>query len=170
MRPKPAFRPSRLPLLIAILLFGTIFIDDSSGDRLSAAPGSSEGVVERLVIHYSNGAFELVSWVPLNKILPRTTALPAGAAETAGAWYEVQDASGKVLYRRFMSSAASLRVETPDGDIPGAIRRSDVAVSETYFSILVPTHPAPRTLVFFDGDRLGKRLAPSTEVGRLELE
>lgn len=168
MRSEPRSHPARLPFVTFVLLFAMVLAGDASRDHLSAATPSADVAAERLVIHYSNGAFEVVSRMTLRKVLPPSVDPPVGAV--VGTWFEVEDKSGKVIYRRFMSPVTSRRSEISDSTKPGVIQRSDLSVSESYFSILVPVNATPRSVVFFDAARSDDKRAPSVEVGRIQLD
>jgi hypothetical protein len=127
-------------------------------------------LAERLVIQYKDGAFVLVSRTEVTKTLPPSVALPGPVGQVHGCWFEVQDDSGAVLYRRRMSSPQIVYTEYPSEDGSGAIVREQAAASSRTFSILVPRHDKANAVAFYDADPIDhKRARPAVEIGRVTL-
>jgi hypothetical protein len=126
--------------------------------------------VERLMIRYSEGSFEIVERITLQKILPPSVELPDSVGRVAGYWFEVQNADSKTIYRRRMTAPEIIYTESPTEDEPHKLQRTDIVVSEKLLSVLVPKKSAARSLVFF-GHPAGaeKRMRPAAEIGRVVL-
>lgn len=101
-------------------------------------------------------------------------ALPSNSLEPvqdrSGFWFQVEDAGGRVLYRRIMASPIRLDAETPSGDPDRPLRRVPLAnVSGTFF-ILVPKLPRARTVrVFSSPLEPEERMLPAAEILRFPL-
>jgi hypothetical protein len=145
-----------------------------AGAGLASGADSKEGVgvqpVERLMIRYNEGSFEIVERIPLEKILPPSVELPDSVGRLAGYWFEVQNTEGKTVYRRRMTAPDIIYTESPTEDEPNTLRRADIVVPDKLFSVLVPRKSEARALVFF-GQQAGpeKRMRPAAELGRVVL-
>ncbi|GAB4316545.1 MAG: hypothetical protein Kow0074_04530 [Candidatus Zixiibacteriota bacterium] len=136
------------------------------------APGTKNAALqsaERLVIQYKDGEFTILSRTTVQKVLPPSTSLPAGKGQVRGTWFEVQDVTGAVVYRRPMTSPRVLHSETLN-ESSGQIEHAETEVTEQVFSVLVPAQSEAKSLVLFDSPTdPNKRTAAASEIARLAL-
>jgi len=153
--------------LFAILITAT---SPTVGEDTKAPIPAGSQTAERLVIRYSAGGYELVSRIPLLKILPPSTELPAPMGEVNGTWFEVRSDKDETIYRRRMASPQVVYTEIPTGDDPAMLNREEIILTENTFSVLVPAGENAASLVFF-GSKPDpqKRAAAATEIGRIGL-
>ena len=69
---------------------------------------------DRVVLRFSEGAFELVGVSPVTAVLPPSDALPGALGELSGFWFELQSSDGEVRYRRVVGDPVRLVFEGPD--------------------------------------------------------
>jgi len=159
----------------ALLLVAAIVLVGSSALKSNEAPprpavAPNVQTVERLVIRYVDGGYELISRTPLEKVLPPSVELPESDTGVRGSWFEVQDGSGNPVYRRLMESPRVLYSETLSDETPGQIVRHETTVSERIFSVLVPANESARSLALFDQPvTANQRATAAAEVGRITL-
>ena len=144
--------------------------DGGNGD--GDANGADPRAAERIVIRFQGGAFELLSRIPLAKLLPPSAELAAGALPRSGFWFELQSGDGSVRYRRFGQNPVLLAFEGPDIDNGGTVPdRIESIPAERVFTLLVPApQPGDRLVLFSSPLEPGAQAAPAQEVARFELE
>lgn len=148
-------------ILLAFLLPATLALNTTAPIGPSA---------ERMVIRYHDGSYEILRRTPMTKILPATVALPGKTGDVRGNWFEVQTATGEVLYRRLMTAPNVRYVEYRSPDNPTRLKREEAVVAERTFSVLVPARSDASYLVFYGpADAAKNRTLPSMEIGRLAL-
>ncbi len=163
------FVPGLLAAIIVVLLPVTL---TSAG---SAAPQDTIGVqsVERLVIRYHEGNYQLMSRTTIQKVLPPSLALPDSAIRVAGTWFEVQTSDGNLLYRRPMPPPQIAYVELPKDSVTGQIERKETILSDRTFVITVPLRNDAVQVAFFDRPPRGARKTQASQgsqvVGRIQL-
>jgi hypothetical protein len=81
-----------------------------------ATAGIAEAQVDadRVTLLYNEGAFELVSVVPLTTVVPPSDSLPGPVDLVSGFWLELQGANGEVLYRRIVGDPVRWIYEGPE--------------------------------------------------------
>jgi hypothetical protein len=140
---------------------------------LKAQPSASRSVpVDRLVIAYEDGAFRLVSRIPLTKVLPPSDELPGRVGSVSGYWFELRSADESVVYRKLMQDPTRLVFDGPrEGDaLP---ERHEAALAKQVFTVLAPRAAVGSSLVLFGPSaRLGDsaRTAPAIPVARIPLD
>lgn len=166
----------RMPVLSLIgallIVGGTAIAVTRAADNTATgtAIGPRVQAAERLVIRYSASGFELVSRMPLQKVLPPSVELPATKSLVSGSWFEVQSDAGAVLYRRRMDSPRMIYTEVPLADDPDVLKRAEVAVDTNVFSVLVPAGKDAQSLVFFDSNTdIKRRNEAASAIGRIGL-
>lgn len=83
---------------------------------LPAMAQEGPGEADRVVVRYSEGAYELVSVTPITSHLAPADDLPEG--EFSGFWFELVSSEGDVLYRRITGHPVPLVFEGPDQSAP----------------------------------------------------
>lgn len=106
--------------------------------------------VDRIVVRYHEGTFEVVSRIRLTMVLAPTVSLPS-KGEVSGFWYELQSADGTVRYRRLLPDPTRITFEGVALTESGALKveRTESAASNRVFSVLVPAVAADDQLVLF---------------------
>ena len=159
------------PLIAGVLVFmAGLLAFPPVADGADKTKTNSPSAAERLIIRYSNGAFELVSRTSLNKVVPPSVSLPDSLGRVSGHWFEVQSEAGKTVYRRQMPAPDIIYTELPTEDNPTRLSRAETVVPEKTFSILIPKKDEGAFLVLFGPPSAPeKRTQASGEVGRLRL-
>jgi hypothetical protein len=127
---------------------------------LAPPPAWSQGgddpvLADRLVIRFKNNQYELISRTPVTKVLPDAEALPAGGVRLRGFWYELQNSTGAVSYRRTIPDPVPIVFEGPNPDDPeGGLERIEVIPEERVFSILTPRCALGDQVVLFSSPRI----------------
>ncbi len=153
-----------------VILVGMLWVLPSPIDGASPTQTVGPQSVERLVIQYNQGSFELISRTPLRKTLPPSVTLPAPIGQVRGSWFEVQSTTGEMVYRRRFPAPNVIYTEWPTQDDPTQLRREEIEVSENVFTILVPKNDKAEALLIFGTPRgQDKRAAAAGEIGRLQL-
>jgi hypothetical protein len=134
---------------------------------------------ERAVVLYEGGSFALQERVSLRTVMPPFDRLPNGGREYSGFWYEVQDVSGAVRYRRMMGNPLRVAFEGPEpnggenGDANGERRtpvRFEYIPDRKVFSLLIPAALQGDQLVIFSSPlKPGAQHLAAEEVARLDL-
>jgi hypothetical protein len=149
----------------------TIFTVFLSLTVLSAGAAERPVASERLTIRWTEGALQIISRMPLQKILPPSVTLPDSTNGLRGAWFEVQNDKGEVLYRRPMPAINIVFTETPLDAGSDQLSRAEAPVDSQVFSILVPASSAAKRVVFHGPDPAEKTSRTlSTEIGRIDLK
>ena len=112
-----------------------------------AAPGVQP--VERLVIRFHDGSFELVSRIAIQKVLLPTLVFADSSGGVTGTWFELQTSTGGVLYRRSLNPPQFVYVESVADSVTGEIIRQITPVSERTFSIVVPRRDDASQITFY---------------------
>jgi hypothetical protein len=102
-------RRAALGLLAALLAAAGL---PAVAQEQPAGPGEAD----RVVVRYTQGAYELVSVTPLETHLAPSDELPEG--EHSGFWFEVVSSGGELVYRRVIGHPVPLVFEGPDTDEP----------------------------------------------------
>ena len=128
---------------------GLLLVLLAATDGTAAAPAPGVQSVERLVIRYHGGSYELLSRTTLRKILPPSMLLPDSSGAVSGSWFELQTVAGGVLYRRPMRRPEIRYVEVPKDSTTGEITRQETTVTERTFVITVPLRDDGVQVVFY---------------------
>jgi len=88
-----------------------------------AVAGPQAEPAHRVAVRYQDGGFSVISISDVETVLPGADALPETGMPLAGFWYELQDSSGVVRYRRVVGDPIRLWREPPAGPAPTADRR-----------------------------------------------
>jgi len=163
--------PAMAPLAIGALVFAVALLilppvaDGADANKTTTAP-----TAERLVLHYVNGAFEVVSRTPLHKVVPPSVELPKVENGVRGSWFEVQADNGTVVYRRRMAAPDIVYTEIPTEENPSQLSRAEIVVPENTFSILVPIKSDGNFLVLYGPPAGAKsRNQAAGEIARIQL-
>ena len=117
--------------------------------------------VNRLTIQFRAGptnAFELLSRTAITKILSPSDQAPAAGRPLSGFWFELQDSTGGVRYRRVIDNP--IRPAGSTGPAP----------AEQVFSLLVPSPLDGDQLVLYSSPLVpGGESQPAQEVARISL-
>jgi hypothetical protein len=158
---------SSIVLTAISILFGIAMMPAHAEDEFSNAQA-----VQRVSVQYQDGNFEFLSSSSTRKVLPPSDQLPPGQDLISGFWYELQNASGEVKYRRIVDNPVLLVFEGPDIESPGSIvaDRKEGIPATRVFPLLIPQSSAGDVLVLFGSPiSLGAQAEPATELARLPL-
>lgn len=123
----------------------------------------------RLTFSYTADEVRLVGRRSLEMRTPPSDDL-GPMPESTGFWVELQDSSGRVLYRRITESPIRFSVEVRSDDPERPLERRAVEEPRGTFTLLVPDLPAAGSIVLF-ASRQGREGArgPAVEVARFDL-
>jgi hypothetical protein len=96
---------------LAIVGLGALLV---AGLPAAAQEPPTPGAVHRVLLHYGETGFELVSMTPLTSVLPPSEELPGEVGSLSGFWFELQNAEGQTVYRRIVGDPVRLVFEGPD--------------------------------------------------------
>ncbi len=102
----------------------------------------------RVTIAYRGQELRIQSRETLRMRTPPSNPLQVAEKQT-GFWFQVEDTSGRVLYRRIMHSPIRVDIETPSGDPERPLKRVPVKQEEGMFFLLVPLLPEARIVSIF---------------------
>jgi hypothetical protein len=148
MNPQGANRElstSHWPYMLAATTIASFLIAASRATDLPPAPGPVP--VERLVIRYSSGTYQLLSRTPLLKVIPPSDALPATNRPLSGFWFEVRTPKDEVKYRRILPDPIKVYTEVPGPAPEPQPARAEAVPAETVFTLLIPQVPGSNNLV-----------------------
>lgn len=123
----------------------------------------------RLTFHFDGERISLERADRLRKIALGTTADPPQAGRNSGAWLDLVDEAGEVLFHRLLHDPFGTRAEhhSPDGRIELHVRDPQPC----RFTAVVPDMPGAAEVVLYaspaDHDRM---LEAAEEVGRFPLQ
>ena len=72
-------------------------------------PGTHAIPVDRVVMRFSRGQFQLLERIPLLTVLPPSDTLPRQEGPLTGFWFELRSPDGALLYRRIEASPVRIR-------------------------------------------------------------
>ena len=157
----PAICRTALGLLLVVLPI-------SEGKSAGNDPGPQP--VERLVIRYHEGTFELVARTTIQKVITPSMTLADTSRNMSGSWFELQTSTGVMLYGRPLSPPNIAYVEHLADSTTGRIERQEIMVSERTFLITVPQR-ADGARVAIYGHKTGSadKAAASQVLGYIQL-
>jgi hypothetical protein len=126
--------------------------------------------VERLIVHYHDGIFELVSRSTVRKVIPPTLEFADSSRNVSGSWFELQTSTGTMLYRRPLSAPNIVYVEHLADSTTGRIERQEATVSDRTFAITVPQRSDGAKVAIY-GHKAGAadKAAASQVLGYIQL-
>lgn len=113
----------------------------------------------RLRFRAVEGEVELVAQERVEMICPPSVGDPPKAGVHGGAWVELRDGNGELVFFQTLHDPFGTSVEIHEPD--GTIRREFGPPSESVFEVLVPDEVDASTLVL-----MGERPSPRTARGR----
>lgn len=105
--------------------------------------------VERVVLRFESGNFQLLARVPLTKVIPPSDDLPATDRPLSGFWYELQSSAAQVKYRRIVANPIRVHFEGSDLDASTKPKRIEGVPAEMVFSLVIPRASEGDQLVLF---------------------
>lgn len=146
--------------------------EDDDGDGEGGGDEVDPRASERLVIRFADGEFELLSRIPIEKLLPPSDELPETDRPLSGFRYELQTADGEVLYRRFMTNPVPLVFEGPEPDSQDPFpSRVEAIPEERVFTLLIPAPRDGERLVLYSSPlEVGAQAEPASEVAAFTFE
>jgi hypothetical protein len=133
-------------------------------------PGAHAIPVDRVVMRFARGQFQLLERIPLLKVIPPSDALPREEGPLTGFWFELRSPDGALLYRRIESSPVRVRFEGPVDPAAGDTMPSffDDMSTDVVFSLLIPrANPGDQLVLFSCPLRRGSQGLPAGEVARI---
>ena len=122
----------------------------------------------RLTFRFDGRQVDLVRRERLQKVAPGTTPEPPTPGQNSGAWLELVDRSGRVLFHRLLRDPLRTRAEvhSPDGHITLHIREPESGE----FSAIVPDLPDAAEVVLYASPTDHQRMhEPASALGRFPL-
>ena len=157
----PAIGRTALGLLLLMLLV-------AEGKSAENGPGAQP--VERLVVRYHDGTFELVGRTTVQKVIAPTMTLADTSRNMSGSWFELQTSTGGMLYGRPLSPPNIAYVEHVADSTTGRIERQEFTVSDRTFLITVPQRSDGARVAIY-GNKTGSadKAAASQVLGYIQL-
>lgn len=122
----------------------------------------------RLTFRFDGRQVELVRRERLRKVAPGTTPDRPSAGKNSGAWVELVDRSGRVLFHRLLRDPLQTRAEhhSPDGRITLHVREPESG----QFSVIVPEIPDATEVVLYASPTDHERMhEPASALGRFPI-
>lgn len=115
---------------------------------------SNSGSVRRIRVLWKEGEFKILKSIYISRMtLPSSQPLPKleEDQQIMGFWFEVNDTSGNLLYRRLMHDPLLQRVEIANED--GTFTNIPTSPREVIFEILIPENKENATLSLYRFER-----------------
>lgn len=136
------------------------------------AAGERPGLqsVERLVVHYHDGTFELVGRSTVQKVIPPTLEFADSTSKLSGSWFELQTSTGSLLYRRPLTPPNTIYVEHLADSTTGRIERQEATVTDRTFVVTVPLRvDGARVAIYGSTAGAANKTADSQVLGYIQL-
>lgn len=123
----------------------------------------------RLTFAWQGAQVRLVGSERVAMLAPGSLTTPPEAGQT-GYWFEVQDASGRAVYRRPLHKPIRIDVEAFSPDTRPSIARVPVAPGEGRFTLLIPDTADGRTFALHGPSDPARADEPARELVRLDVD
>ncbi len=123
----------------------------------------------RLTFAWQGAQVRLVGSERVAMIAPGSLTTPPEPGQT-GYWFEVHDATGRVIYRRPLHKPIRTDVEAFSPDTQPSIARVPVATSEGRFTLLIPDTADGQTFALHGPSDPARADEPAGELLRLDVD